>query len=77
MTLVRTHTAEERKAFELPPGFSREERHLYFYLDSSTRRRVNQLKNKTNRLGYVLQLGYFKANAKFYPTTSFRKRDIN
>lgn len=77
MTQLIILNAKEKNVFDNPPVLSKEERKLYFHLDSDTRRHVSQLKNQTNRLGYVLQLGYFKARAKFYPVTSFRKRDIN
>lgn len=68
---------EERRSFDKTPSLSREERQLYFRLDSKAKAYVSNLKKPVNRVGFVLQLGYFKAMARFYPTASFKKRDIN
>lgn len=68
---------EERRTFDKCPALSKHERQIYFRLDAKTKREISKLPKQINRLGFVLQLGYFKAIAKFYPTSAFKKRDIN
>ena len=77
MSELNILSKEERRSFDKIPTLTREERQLYFRLDQPTKAYVSNLKNPINRIGFVLQLGYFKAMAKFYPVTAFKKRDIN
>lgn len=77
MSELKILSKDERRSFDKTPSLSREERQLYFRLDKKTKALVSSLKNPVNRVGFVLQMGYFKAMARFYPTTSFKKRDIN
>lgn len=77
MTQLTLLSGKQRKAFDNTPIFSQQERQLYFHLGSDTRRHIAQLKSPINRLGYMLQMGYFKATAKFYPASEFRGRDIS
>ena len=68
---------DERRAFDKCPTLNKAERQLYFRLDANTKKEVSKLHKPINRLGFVLQLGYFKAMGTFYPSSAFRKRDIN
>ena len=77
MTQLTILSAKQRKAFDHTPVFSQQERQLYFNIDAATRRHIAQLKSPVNRLGYLLQMGYFKATAKFYPASNYKKKDIN
>lgn len=77
MTQLTILSAKQRKAFDRTPVFSQQERQFYFNIDADTRRHIAQLKSPINRLGYLLQMGYFKATAKFYPASEYKKKDIN
>jgi TnpA family transposase len=37
---------------------------------------LDNLRTPTNKVGFMLQLGYFKANGKFYTADQFRQKDI-
>lgn len=37
---------------------------------------MRNLANSINMLGFILQLGYFKANGKFFSPHEFRVKDI-
>ena len=66
----------EKRLFDLPPKFSKDERNLYFSLTVELKRTVSRFKTHDTRAGFMLQLAYFRANARFYPIESFRKCDI-
>lgn len=66
----------EKRVFDLPPKFSKDERNLYFSLTTELKRTVSRFNTHDTRAGFMLQLAYFRANARFYPLESFRKRDI-
>ena len=77
MSQLKQLTLPERKRFDNPPAFSRDERNLFFHIDAKTRRVVSSLKKVENRVGFVLQYGYFKATGRFYASDKFKQRDIN
>ncbi|MBL4761319.1 MAG: Tn3 family transposase [Gammaproteobacteria bacterium] len=77
MTQLKILNYKERKLFDSVPIFGAHERQLYFSIDTKTRRRLGQLKTPVSRVGYLLQLGYFKSMGKFYHGADFKKRDIN
>lgn len=66
----------EKRLFDLPAKFSKDERNLYFSLTAEFKRTASRFKTHDARAGFMLQLAYFRANARFYPIESFRKRDI-
>ncbi|MFK5914769.1 MAG: DUF4158 domain-containing protein, partial [Woeseiaceae bacterium] len=66
----------EKRLFDLPPKFSKDERNLYFSLTPELKRTISRINTYDMRAGFMLQLAYFRANARFYPIESFRKRDI-
>lgn len=77
MTRLAILTPEEQSAFDAPPKFHKVDRPRYFALTPDIRRLgYNPLRTEVNRVGFVLQLGYFRAVGKFFATTDFRKRDI-
>ncbi len=76
MTLLAILSPQEKSQFELPPKFNNEERTLYFSLTPGLKRSISRMENHHMRAGFLLQLAYFRANARFYPTEKFKKRDI-
>ncbi len=75
MSQLKPLSSTERKNFDNPPVFSRDERNLFFHLKAKTRRIVSSLKRVENRVGFVLQHGYFKAAGRFYASEKFKQRD--
>ena len=76
MTLLAILTPQEKRQFDLPPAFNQDERTVYFSLTPAMKRLVSRMENNNTRAGFLLQLAYFRANARFYPVDSFKKRDI-
>jgi uncharacterized protein DUF4158 len=48
------------------PQFTDEERDTYFALDSLEKQQLDQLRNITASVYFILQLGYFKAKKQFF-----------
>lgn len=76
MTTLVILTSQEQRRFNTPPVFTSSERALYFSLSNVEMKMVQELRTPTNKLGFLLQLGYFKANAKFFTAEQFRHPDI-
>ena len=77
MTQLAILSPKERQQFDSSPTFSKAERSLYFGLDREIRNAIYAMKDPVTRAGFLLQLGYFKATARFFPTDKFKTRDIN
>ena len=69
-------TAEKRK-FDSPPIFTKDQRPAYFVVTEDIKRTLSNLRSATYKVGFLLQLGYFKHSGKFYVPTAFRRKDIN
>lgn len=76
MTKLAILSPKERTQFDNPPIFNAEERTIFFSLTNSLLKTVEQLRTNTNKAGFMLQLGYFKANGKFFTAEQFRQKDI-
>jgi len=71
-------TPRERKEYEKPPIFSTNaERANYFQLDDNLQRHIRKLHQFGNRIGFVLQVGYFKRTGRFFPAKTFMNKDIS
>jgi len=76
MTRLAFFSSTEKRKFDSPPVFTKEQRPAYFVITDDIRRTLNQLRTSTNKIGFLLQLGYFKHSGKFFPPALFRHRDI-
>jgi TnpA family transposase len=66
----------EAKQFDCPPIFNYEERKSFFILPSELLSIIAS-SNELNRIGIVLQYGYFKATGKFYRSEKYQKDDVH
>jgi TnpA family transposase len=77
---MATHTKILSKAdikeFELPPIFNFEERRKFFNLPQWADGFVEELRTPTNKVGFILQLGYFSAVNRFFVSNKFYSRDV-
>ena len=76
MSHISILSPSEKRSFDLPPKFTKDERNLYFSLTPELKRTVSRFNTHDTRAGFMLQLAYFRANARFFPIESFRKRGI-
>ncbi len=76
MTQLTILTASEQRTFDRPPVLNSNERRIYFSITPEIRSTLNRIKTPANKVGFLLQLGYFRANARFYQATLFHQRDV-
>ena len=76
MTTLAIFSSSERQRFDYPPKYTAEERVLYFSLTAQEIEIIDGLRSETTKIGFVLQLGYFKSQAKFYLADRFLRPDI-
>ncbi len=77
MTRLVFLSPNEKRKFDSPPTFNKEQRPAYFVVSDDIRRTLSNLHTTTNKVGFLLQLGYFKNAGKFFVPTMFRRKDIN
>lgn len=75
-TLISVLKPMDKKVFESPPVLSGEERLLFFEPGQWAVKKLQTLRTSTNKVGFVLQLGYFKATNKFFQARQFHQEDI-
>ncbi len=66
----------EQRRFDSPTKFNVHGRLLYFSLNKAELDLVKALHKPTNKVGFTLQLGYFKAYGKFFGVEQFHQKDI-
>ena len=76
MTRLVFLSPAEKRQFDLPPVLTHDQRPAYFALTDDVRRSLSALRTPTNKVGFMLQLGYFKHSGKFFAPNTFRSRDI-
>jgi TnpA family transposase len=76
MTQLVFMTAPEKRVFDSPPVFTKPQRPAYFVVTDDIRKTLSSLRTPTTKVGFLLQLGYFKHSGKFFDSATFRKRDI-
>lgn len=63
---IKSLSAQNIKSFDNPPVFTGEQRKQMFTLQKWVLKIAKSFENPTNKVGFVLQLGYFRAVNKFY-----------
>ncbi|MEQ8191135.1 MAG: DUF4158 domain-containing protein, partial [Candidatus Eremiobacterota bacterium] len=76
MTLLQILSASELKTLKNPPEFNSEERKYFFYLPKWAEKYLETLRKNVNRVGFILQLGYFRAVKRNFIPSKYHKRDI-
>ncbi len=76
MSLIEVLPDYEAKRFDKPPTLSNDEQKHYFRLDDPISKLIKGVREERNKIGIVLQYGYFKASEKFYTQQMFKPSDI-
>jgi len=76
MRLIDILPAYEIRAFDNPPALSRDDQIYYFKIDEVARELLKGIKDGHNKIGFLLQYGYFKASGKFYTKSTFKTGDV-
>ena len=67
--------AAQRRAFDSPPSFTAGQRQLFFSLPDWAEHLLQPMSAAHMRGGFILQLGYFKASGRFFPSERFVAAD--
>ena len=76
MTRLQVLSSYEIKIFETPPEFNSFERKKYFSFSKWLQDTVKDLKTDVNKIGFLLQFGYFKTTSKFFVPRKFHFNDV-
>ena len=76
MTQLTFLTSAEKRQFNSPPVFTKAQRPAYFAVTDDIRKTLGSLRTPTTRVGFLLQIGYFKHSGKFFERSDFRQRDV-
>lgn len=76
MPLQTILPAKERKRYERPCMLDAKERKLVFSLNEEATKISNGIKSNINKIGFVLQYGYFQATRMFFDPDKYYKSDI-
>lgn len=77
MTKLIILSPDKQRDFDAPSKLNAKKRTTYFSLDYDMLEFVKSLRTPTNQVGFVLQLGYFRANRKFFTHHQFKSPDID
>lgn len=77
MTQLVFLSPTEKRKFDSPPVLTKDQRPAYFVVSDNIKRTLSQLRSNTHKVGFLLQLGYFKSAGKFFAPGQFRRRDVN
>jgi hypothetical protein len=66
----------EQQAFDYPPVLPVETRAVCFSIDNELDNEIKRLRTSTNKVGFLLQYGYFKACKRFFVMNRFRQEDV-
>jgi hypothetical protein len=76
MPRMNVISRSEQDAFDAPPVFNSAERKQFFDFPSSLLESALHLQSLTNRIGFLLSCGYFKACKRFFRPQDYHQRDI-
>ena len=75
MPKMRIFNSAEQKAFENPPIFSSGDRKKFFNISTGIEEIVDTLRTPTNKVCFIVMLGYFRATRRFF-IRRFHQKDI-
>jgi Domain of unknown function (DUF4158) len=76
MAKLEILTPAEQIIFNAPPNFSPDEQNKYFCLPSELASWLKSVDSITNKAGFILLFGHFRAGAGFYQPRQFYKSDL-
>ncbi len=66
----------EVRLFDKPPILNSNDQLESFKLEAEVKEFINQIRKAENKVGFLLQYGYFKAAKRFFAKEDFKKSDI-
>ncbi len=77
MPRIKILLPHEVQQFDSAPTFNNLEREYYFSFGSSVKEKIDKAIGNTNKIGLVVQYGYFRATGKFFVSKKYKKSDMN
>jgi len=68
---------QEQAAFDLPPRFDSVQRKRFFDFSKTLLSKTNRMYTISNKIGFLLLAGYFRASRQFFQPEDFHKSDID
>lgn len=75
-TFIKILPPRNINLFDNPPVFTGEQRKQMFTAQNWVLKLLETFTSPTNKIGFILQLGYFRAVNKFYTNKKYHKKDI-
>jgi hypothetical protein len=75
-THIKIFSQKEIQFFDNPPEFDNEERKRFFYMPLWLEKTIDSFRTATNKVGFMLQFGYFSAVNRFFVASKFHEKDI-
>jgi TnpA family transposase len=76
MSIIKILEDSQRKEFDKPPKFSYPQRKIMFSLPEWAAIEFKTMISSINKIGFIFQLGYFKASGRFFKTETYSKEDF-
>ena len=76
MSAIQILSKCEANEFDRSPPFGAKQRHHFFALTPEVQKRLKELRTAANKVGFLLQWGYFNAVSRFYLLSHYPKADI-
>ncbi len=76
-THIKIISKQDIQTFNTPPLFNGEERKKFFSIPVWARETLEKLRTPVNKIGFILQLGYFRAVNKFFSNELFHQKDVD
>lgn len=77
MTKLTILSRDKQRDFNTPSKLNTKKRASFFSLDHEMMEFIKKLRTPINQVGFVLQLGYFRVNGKFFMPQHFLPQDIS
>ncbi len=77
MSTIALLTEDEKLAYDYPPLLTADARALCFAITPELAIKLSRLRTPTNKVGFLLQYGYFKVCQRFFVINRFRQEDID
>jgi len=75
-THIKILGQQDIQDFDAVPELNGEDRKKFFYIPIWAKEILENLRTPVNKVGFILQLGYFKADNKFFSSKSFNPKDV-
>ena len=76
-TNIKILSPNEINSFDQPPALDANQRKMFFRPSKAAQKTIDSLRTSMNKIGFVLQYGYFMATNKFFEPKNFLKSEID